>query len=311
MAAACALLLLAVALPDGGTVATPAADGAPEATGTPVTVVAPPALPTSPAPLTIPSPAVTPRRPAPPPLREAPLAELSADAATLALRQPGRMAVAVVVPERSTLYLLNGTERFHMASIVKLVILLATIQKADDAGRMLTLDEREWLEPMITWSDNDSADVLWWRLGGAAGIQAFLDRHALNGFEMDPDGYWGDSWATPQAVAQLLSALVWGDIVPPWGQVYARELLENVTQSQRWGATGAAAISPGDLVGVKDGWYPEETGWEVNSAGYLLSAEGTSGYAIAVLSDRQADFDEAVDAIEAIGSAVRRSLRGR
>ena len=221
------------------------------------------------------------------------------------------MGIAVLAPERGVIYTHLGNERFHMASIVKVVIMLATIDNAAVAGRELTLDEREWLEPMITWSDNDSADVLWWRLGGTKGITAFLEKNGLTGFEMDADGYWGDSWATPKAVAELLAALVWGDLLPPSGQAYARYLLENVTPSQRWGATGAPNVSPDDLIGVKDGWYPEEEGWEVNSAGYLLPRDGGHGYAVAVLSDQQDDFDDAVTTIEAVGSAIRRVLRAR
>ncbi len=243
-------------------------------------------------------------------LYEHPLSDLAQDAAAFLSQRGGNMGIAVLLPDRG-IYTQFGDSKFPMASMIKVVILAATLDRAAAQGRDVTLYERDLIEPMITWSDNDSADELWNGLGGGPGLKAYLERIGVDGIDPDPVGYWGDSQASPKAAAYMLAKLAWGDILTPELRAYALDLMTKVSDGQRWGVISPAPerLPAGARVGVKNGWYPDEDGWEVNSAGFMIAADGRNGYTIAVLSDRQESFDETVDAIQRLADMVYNALR--
>ncbi len=245
-------------------------------------------------------------------LYERPLSDLAPDAAAFLTQRGGNMGIAVLLPDRG-IYTQLGDRKFPMASIIKVVVLTATLDRAAAQGRGLTTYERDLIEPMITWSDNDSADELWNVLGGGPELKAFLERIGVDGIDPDPIGYWGDSQASPKAAAYMLAKLAWGDILTPELRRYALDLMTKVSDGQRWGVISPAPerLPPGARVGVKNGWYPDDDGWEVNSAGFMIAADGRNGYTIAVLSDRQESFDETVDIIESVADMVFNALRRR
>lgn len=274
---------------------------------TPGATPAPP--PSTPAPG---RPAATPSQPIDG-LYEKPLRELSVGADDYLRARRSTIGVAVLVPERHAIYTYHGDVRLPVASIIKLVILMATIDRAERAGRALTYWERESLEPMIIWSDNDSADELWWDLGGAPALTDYLKRIGVDGIVPDPEGYWGDSKAAPKALAYLLGKVLWGNVLSPEGRAYVLKLLGSVESDQRWGMVDprvGAASNPGDwLVGLKNGWYPDEDGWEVNTTGYVVPLKGTGAYTLSVLSSGQDTFEQGVEELNTVARFIHASVR--
>jgi len=87
--------------------------------------------------------------------------------------------------------------------------------------------------------------------------------------------------------------------------------LNEVIPAQRWGIPeGVDADAPdGTFVGVKNGWYPGDEGWRVNSAAVVLSPDPRTGYAIAVMTDAQPSMGYGVQTIEQVAGEIDRSLR--
>ena len=85
-----------------------------------------------------------------------------------------------------------------------------------------------------------------------------------------------------------MSRLVFGEIVNAVHRSVALTMLTNVIDGQRWGIPAGAADSGEEIVGVKDGWYPDDDGWRVNSIGFVSPlSPGAQPYAIAVMTNYQ------------------------
>jgi hypothetical protein len=246
-------------------------------------------------------------------LQVRPLTELAPGIAAL-LEQVGGGSVtaAVVVPSRGTIYVVNPEIAVPLASVVKLVIMLAVLDGAEREGRMVTADEMALLEPMVTWSDNDSATLLWSLLGNGDGIEAYLERIGAGGILPDPWA-WGDTRASGAAVALLLSRLAFGDLVNAEHRELALSLLAQVSEDQRWGI-GSALLAPDRaLVAVKDGWYPVARGWRASSAGVVVpvadAPAGAVPYSIAVLSAENETLEGAIETIQGVAALVDAALQ--
>jgi hypothetical protein len=245
-------------------------------------------------------------------MRIRPLTELAPDVADLLTNAGDSVTAAVVVPSRETVYVANPDLAVPMASVVKLVIMLALFDAAEAEGRTVTPEEIALLDPMVTWSDNDNASLLWYQLGGGTGIDAYLQKVGASGILTDPWA-WGDSRASGEAVALLLSRLAFGNLVSEEHRALALSLLSHVSEDQRWGVgTGVFAWPEGAVVGVKDGWYPVDAGWRAGSAGVLVplggDAPGATGYSIAVLTARNATLEDAIAVIQGIAMRVHAAL---
>ncbi|MSP22177.1 MAG: hypothetical protein EXR66_04060 [Dehalococcoidia bacterium] len=239
-----------------------------------------------------------------------PLDELAPGVADIIEASGGSVTAAVVVPEYRTIYVANPEVAVPMASIVKLVIMLAVLDAAESEGRTVTAEEIALLDPMVTWSDNDSATWLWDQLGGAAGIDAYLERVVGGGIVPDPWA-WGDSRASGAGVAILLARLAFADLVSSDDRALALNLLAHVSEDQRWGVGGSLVATEGAVVGVKDGWFPVADGWRAGSAGVLVplpSATGGVAYSIAVLTAQNETLEGGIETIQGIAALVHAAL---
>lgn len=304
-------------------------------------VLDPPVLPGLPAGLAVPSAPVTPVDPTeaygdrpigemsdtvllppqrwelPAPARMRPLAQLSPDAARFLANRGGAATVGVMLPGDNVVYVSSPELAVPMASVAKLVIMLALFDRAEVQGRELTAEELALLEPMMVWSDNDSATLLWDDLGGSPGIEAYLERHEIRGIELDPFA-WGDSRASGATIAWLVAGLGFGDLVNAEHRAMAVDLLARAATSQQWGVgSGAdrASLDGGAIVGVKDGWYPVEAGWRAGSAGLIMPGPGrptaTVPYAIAVLTAENAELEDGIDTINGLSERIQAALTPR
>jgi hypothetical protein len=86
--------------------------------------------------------------------------------------------------------------------------------------------------------------------------------------------------------------------------------LQKVTPGQRWGIT--AGTESGEranaAVGLKNGWYPADSGWRINSIGFIVSRDAQQYYSIAVLTNDQPSRSYGIDTIEGVAREIRASL---
>jgi hypothetical protein len=236
-------------------------------------------------------------------LADEPLADLS-PAAALAAELDGGIGVAVLAPSQGVIYELNGDAQFELASVAKVPIMLTLLDQTISEGRQLTDDEQYELTQMITLSDNDAADWLWNDVGGAEPVTEFLQTAGIDDAVIDPSD-WGTSTLSPRDAATLMADLVGGTILDEPTRTLAMDLLSSVDPSQVWGAVAAA---PSGETGVKNGWYPENGGWVLDSTGFVRDAGSGPNYTIAIFTYGQADFYAGIDTIQQIGQEIYEAL---
>ena len=83
---------------------------------------------------------------------------------------------------------------------------------------------------------------------------------------------------------------------------------EGLVPQQRWGITAGVEAEGDDAVGVKNGWYPGEEGWRVNSVGIVRLKAGAP-YAIAVMTGARPSWREGIETIEGIAAKINADLR--
>ena len=156
-----------------------------------------------------------------------------------------RVAVAVRTPD-GQIHTGGDDGTFALASVAKVPVMVATLERARVEARSLTVHERTLLRQMIIHSDNDATDALWSSLGGGAGVAILLEALGSSGIDYAPDHQWGDSRATALAIAQLLDLLVdEASPVAAEARLEAIALMEAVVADQRWGASAGVALVTG------------------------------------------------------------------
>ncbi len=241
------------------------------------------------------------------PTEEFPLAVLSPSAAASLEGREGRNAVAVLRLSDGALFTAGTSQPLEMVSAAKILTMAAVMARAESQGRPLEARELDLLWPMITFSDNDSATLLWHSLGGESGVADWLQRAAIGGVQPAPLGEWGASTATASALAVLLARLYSGGLVTPEHRDLALEMLSQVIDGQRWGVS-AGTDDSGDAFVLKNGWFLESDGWQVVSAGLILPEEPARTYAIVIMTDRQETWEYGIETIESVARAVNESI---
>lgn len=195
--------------------------------------------------------------------------------------RPGDVTVAVQVRGLPTVFgYTKGATRNYTASIVKVGIMAAVMDRARRLKRQLTSWERSQLEPMIRMSDNTAATALWDDVGGGPKVGSVMTSMGATDVVIDPGGHWG---LTQTSAADWVAVL--GHFAAPSAYItdtnraYADDLMSHVSSDQDW---GVSAGPPGGTVRLKNGWLPRTTGWHVNSIGN--STASPTPYSIAVLS---------------------------
>jgi Beta-lactamase enzyme family len=154
---------------------------------------------------------------------------------SFAVRTPGRVAGRGI------------DRRFRSASVVKAMLMVTYLRRADVRDRALHADERALLGPMIRSSDNDAASRVRDIVGDAA-VSAMARAAGMTRFEMNP--VWG--WSLITARDQTRFFLRLDRLVPERHRAYALRLLRTIVPWQRW---GMGAVKPeGWRLYFKGGW---------------------------------------------------------
>jgi beta-lactamase class A len=156
------------------------------------------------------------------------------------------------------------------ASTIKLAMVVDLLTRARAGTVSLTDSDRRLMAAMMHSSDDDAADTLWTRFGGAdhSAYNDDLPRYGMT--DLRPQRgfssiypYWGFQKSTADDLDRLMNYVLTA-LEPAQTAAIVYEL-QNVASNQQWGVWGAgAAMAPGN----KDGWSLEQGGWVTNSVGF-------------------------------------------
>jgi hypothetical protein len=181
--------------------------------------------------------------------------------------------------------------RFHSASCVKSMLLVAYLRMVAREHRPLDDDDRAVLYPMIHSSDNDAATDALDAVGEGALNRVARDAHMTN--YVPGGGTWG---FTEVSAADLARFFYHQDrLIPRRFDGYARWLLSGIEAGESWGIPAVAR--PEFSVFFKGGWLPEVEGL-VNQAA-RLERPGIK-FALAVLSTHDPSMEYGEQTIEGV-----------
>jgi beta-lactamase class A len=192
----------------------------------------------------------------------------------------------------------------NTASTIKVDILATLLQQAQAQGRSLTPEEQSLAVPMIEDSLDSAADTLWGRLGPGA-VGALERQVGMTSTVPATDGVWGATQTTALDRLAMIRALVQPNpVLSDSSRAYLLNLMENITPSQDWGATGG--VSPGVTVALKNG-FALSTGWQINTTGWVNGAG--RDYLIAVLTNGNASEQYGIDTVNGVSALVWNALQ--
>ena len=152
---------------------------------------------------------------------------------------------------------------------------------------------------MIEESLDSAADVLWEELGPAA-VGALERQAGLTDTTPATDGVWGTTTTTALDRVDMVKLLVEpNSVLSDQSRDYVLDLMEHVTPSQDWGATGG--VPAGVTVALKNGFAVID-GWQINTEGWV-DGDGRD-YLIGVLTNGNPSEQYGIDTVNAISSIV-------
>jgi hypothetical protein len=191
----------------------------------------------------------------------------------------------------------------NTASTLKVDILATLLVEAQAAGRQLTPDEQSLAVPMIEESLDSAADTLWTQLGPAA-VGAVEREAGMTSTVPATNGIWGSTTTTAlDRLAMIRTVVEPNSLLASGSRAYILNLMENITPSQDWGATGG--VPPGVTVALKNG-FAISSGWQINTTGWVNGAG--RDYLIAVLTNGNASEQYGIGTVNAVSALVWNAL---
>ena len=185
-------------------------------------------------------------------------------------------------------------EHFQTASVVKVMMLVAFLQKLSAEHRGLDSGEESLLYPMIHISDNEAASAVFAKVGAAA--LARLARLSGMSDYAPAVGWWAYTQTSAADQARFFQAL--DELIPPQFYAYARSLLSGIEPSQSWGVPPVAR--PEWRVFFKTGALPSEGLF--NEAARL--ERGAVTFTLAVFTDGEPSMSYGEQTIQGVASAL-------
>jgi hypothetical protein len=189
----------------------------------------------------------------------------------------------------------HGADPVWTASTIKLAMVVDLLSRQRAGSITLTDADNRLMSAMLHSSDDDAADTLWSRYGGADHQAYNTDFPAYGMTGLRPQRgftntfpYWGLQKATPDDLDRLINYTL--TRLNPADTASVVEALQHVDPDQQWGVWGAGpAMAPGN----EDGWSLEDHGWVVNTVGFAGNGQR---YTLAVMNDLGGDggYDDGV-----------------
>jgi Beta-lactamase enzyme family len=208
----------------------------------------------------------------------------------------GDVAFAVRTDHRFYGYRPNHNE--WSASVVKAMLLVTYLNEPGVRNRNLNIDDKQFLTPMITESDNIAAQHVFDTVGQPA-LRALAGRVGMTHFATSP--IWGETEIT--AADQTRFFLHIDSFIPARHRAYAMSLLSGIVPSQRW---GIGEVAPkGWRLYFKGGWG---YGTGLLDHQVALLVRGCARVSIAVLTMHDGSHAYGKDTLKGIFARLLRGL---
>ena len=161
------------------------------------------------------------------------------------------------------------------ASTIKLAMAVDLLSRDRSGAITLTGDDRALIEAMLHSSDDDAADLLWFKYAGedhlsfnkafpSYGLTSLAPQKGYSEFYP----YWGFQKCTPEDLDRLIHHVLTD--LPAADRDFIVGQMRSVAPVQQWGVWGAG---PAALPGTKNGWSEEDGGWVMNTVGFVGDGE--------------------------------------
>ena len=178
----------------------------------------------------------------------------------------------------------HAADAVWTASTIKLAMVVDLLTRQRAGSLTLTDDDNRLIAAMLHSSDDDAADTLWSRYGGADHQAYNNDFPAYGMTDLRPQRgysttfpYWGFQKTTPDDLDRLINYTLTRLDSADAASIVTQ--LEHVDANQQWGVWGAGPeMAPGN----KDGWSLEDSGWVVNTVGFAGPGQR---YTLAVMNN--------------------------
>ena len=215
-------------------------------------------------------------------------------ARTFAARRLGRVSFAVV-DTSGALSCYRCSVPYHSASVIKVMLLVAYLDRLSVEHNVLPADHEADLNSMIRASDNVAASAIYDHVGDK-GLLELAERAQMANFHVSRS--WGTARITAADQALFLAHLP--QLTAPEYQTYVRDLLSSIIPEQSWGIP--AVSRPEWNTFFKGGWLASARGSLVHQVARL--ERGRSSFAIAILTDRNPSDDYGRQTIHQIAERV-------
>ena len=185
-------------------------------------------------------------------------------------------------------------EHFQTASVVKVMMLVAFLQRRGAEHRGLSAADRSLLYPMIHISDNNAASAVFAIVG--SGAVSRVAHEAGMGDYAPGLGWWAFTQTSAADQARFFSML--GRLIPAQFYPYARGLMSGIEPSQSWGVPPVAR--PSWQVFFKTGALPSRGLF--NEVARLERPGFT--FTIAVFTDSDPSMSYGEETIEGVARAL-------
>ncbi|MFC3996929.1 serine hydrolase [Nocardiopsis sediminis] len=198
---------------------------------------------------------------------------------------------------------------FDAVNAGEIVVLAALLRRAPEEERGLSPEEDQAATRMITRSDAAATGWLRDHVGTDA-MQRFIGLAGMPGTRLHPDGTVGLMKTNAADQLRLLELITEpNDVLGDDQRAYARRLMGEVDDEQRWGVLAGAP--EGAEIAAKNGWLHNDgtDAWRANSVG-IVDGTGIGPYRMVVLTDGNTGRDYGVRTIELISREVHAVLNG-
>jgi len=188
--------------------------------------------------------------------------------------------------------------RANSASLIKAMLLVAYLDQRTVRTRALGPADREALEPMIRFSDNESASRVREIVGDGA-ILRLARRARMRDFRLS--AWWGLSQTT--AADQSRWWLRLPELTPALHRAYALRLLGSIVGEQRWGI--ADAPPDGWRLAFKGGWG---SGRGAVNHQVALLRRGSQRVALAIITNGSPTHEYGEETLRGVALRLLRGL---
>ena len=177
---------------------------------------------------------------------DAPLCALSNEFEREVLNLDAVIGAAVYDLRTETIWTGGHSGPYALHSVIKPPIAWAVLSDAYDHGTELTKLQRDALFYMVAWSQNPDVITLLSMIGGLEGLTEYYERWGVPELVgLTHRSRWGASLAEPVHLARLFAALARSESVPHDARADGFDLLREVVDNHRWGATIPDHMLPG------------------------------------------------------------------